>query len=640
MAKMKVMNKTLNKQFLPISKQDMISRNWDEVDFVYVSGDAYVDHPSFGASIITRVLENAGYKVGFIAQPNWTTDTDFTVFGKPRLGFFVSSGNIDSMVAHYTVAKKKRNTDAYSPGGKIGLRPDRAVIVYCQKIREIYGDIPIVIGGLEASLRRFAHYDYWDDKIRPSILFDSCADLISFGMGEKQTVEIAKRLNSGESIKTITDVKGTCYAVPVTETPYIGVECPSFENVCKSKKEYAISCRIQQDEQDHLRGKAIKQRHGKMMLVQNVPMEPLTTEELDDVYALPFMRTYHPIYEKDGGVPGIQEVEFSITHNRGCFGGCNFCSIAFHQGRYITSRSKESLINEAKMLTQLDGFKGYIHDIGGPTANFRRPSCDKQIKSGLCKGKKCLAPTPCPALISTHEEYLDILREIRNIPKVKKVFIRSGIRYDYLLCDNNDDFFKELVKHHVSGQLKVAPEHCSAVVLDKMGKPHIEAYKEFSKRYFNFTKSIGKEQYLVPYLMSSHPGATLKDAVELAEFIKNEKLHPEQVQDFYPTPGTISTAMYYSELDPYTLEPVFVAKNPHDKALQRALMQYFNPKNYDLVYEALKKCGRSDLIGTSNKCLIAPKFNDRVQSNKLQNSKKGYNYGRKKVNLQKRKKKS
>ena len=645
MAKTKVMNTILNKQFLPISKQDMLSRNWDEVDFVYVSGDAYVDHPSFGASIITRVLENAGYKVGFISQPNWLTDTDFTVFGKPRLGFFVSSGNIDSMVAHYTVAKKKRNTDAYSPGGRIGLRPDRAVIVYCQKIREIYGDIPIVIGGLEASLRRFAHYDYWDDKIRPSILFDSCADLISFGMGEKQTVEIANRLNSGESIKTITDVKGTCYAVPVTETPYIGVECPSFENVCKSKKEYAISCRIQQDEQDHLRGKAIKQRHGKMMLVQNVPMEPLTTEELDSVYALPYMRTYHPIYEKDGGVPGIQEVEFSITHNRGCFGGCNFCSIAFHQGRYITSRSKESLINEAKMLTQLDGFKGYIHDIGGPTANFRRPSCDKQIRSGLCKGKKCLAPTPCPALISTHEEYLDILREIRNIPKVKKVFIRSGIRYDYLLCDKNDDFFKELVKHHVSGQLKVAPEHCSAVVLDKMGKPHIEAYKEFSKRYFNFTKSIGKEQYLVPYLMSSHPGATLKDAVELAEFIKNEKLHPEQVQDFYPTPGTISTAMYYSELDPYTLEPVFVAKNPHDKALQRALMQYFNPKNYDLVYEALKKCGRSDLIGTSNKCLIAPKFNDRVQSNKfqsnkLQNSKKGYNYGRKKVNLQKRKKKS
>lgn len=634
MMKTKVMNKMLNKQFLPITKEDMIARNWDEVDFVYVSGDAYVDHPSFGASIITRVLEHAGYKVGFISQPNWATEADFTVFGKPRLGFFVSSGNIDSMVAHYTVAKKKRSTDAYSPGGKMGLRPDRAVIVYCQKIRKIYGDIPIVIGGLEASLRRFAHYDYWDDKIRPSILFDSGADLISFGMGEKQTVEIANRLNNGESIKTITDVKGTCYAVSVTETPFVGVECPSFENVTKSKKEYAISCRIQQDEQDHIRGKIIKQRHGKMMLVQNIPMEPLTTAELDDVYALPYMRTYHPIYEKAGGVPGIQEVEFSITHNRGCFGGCNFCSIAFHQGRYITSRSKESILKEAKQLTELDGFKGYIHDIGGPTANFRRPSCDKQIKSGLCKGKKCLAPQPCPALISTHEEYLDILREIRNIPKVKKVFIRSGIRYDYLLCDKNDTFFKELVKHHVSGQLKVAPEHCSAAVLDKMGKPHIEAYKEFSKKYFNFTKSIGKEQYIVPYLMSSHPGATLRDAVELAEFIKSEKLHPEQVQDFYPTPGTISTAMYYSELDPYTLEPVFVAKTPHDKALQRALMQYFNPKNYDLVYEALKKSGRSDLIGTSNKCLIAPKFNDRI------NNKKGNNNGRKHVNIQRRKKKS
>lgn len=614
----------------------MINRGWDEVDFVYVSGDAYVDHPSFGVSIITRVLENAGYKVGVISQPDWRKNDSFKVFGKPRLGFMVSSGNIDSMVAHYTVAKRKRSTDAYSPGGKMGLRPDRAVIVYCQKIREIYGDIPIIIGGLEASLRRFAHYDYWDDAIRPSILFDSGADLISFGMGEKQTVEIANRLNNGEDIKSLTDIKGTCYAVPVTETPYKGVECPSFENVLASKKEYAISCRIQQDEQDHIRGKVIKQRHGKMMLVQNVPMEPLTTEELDKVYSLPYMRTYHPMYEKDGGVPGIIEVEFSITHNRGCFGACNFCSIAFHQGRFVTCRSKESIIKEAKLLTELDGFKGYIHDIGGPTANFRRTSCDVQLKNGLCKGKKCLAPNPCPALVSTHEEYLDILREIRNLPKVKKVFIRSGIRYDYMLCDKNDEFFKELVKHHVSGQLKVAPEHCSATVLDKMGKPHIQAYKEFSKKYFNFTKSIGKEQYLVPYLMSSHPGATLKDAVELAEFIRDEKLHPEQVQDYYPTPGTISTAMYYTELDPYTLEKVFVAKNPHDKALQRALMQYFNPKNYDLVYEALKKAGRSDLIGTSAKCLIKPKANDRANVRNQVN----YKYDKKrKNNIQKRKKK-
>ncbi len=598
-----------NNTFLPISKNDMVSRGWDEVDFVYVSGDAYVDHPSFGAAIITRVLEHEGFKVGFISQPNWNSIESFKVFGRPRLGFFVSSGNIDSMVAHYTVAKRKRSADAYSPGGKFGLRPDRAVIVYCRKIREAYGDVPIIIGGLEASLRRFAHYDYWDDRIRPSILFDSDADLISFGMGEKQTAQIAHRLNDGENIRDLTDIKGTCYAVPVENTPYKGVECPSYENVLKSKKEYAVSCRIQQDEQDHIRGRAIKQRHGKMMLVQNEPMEPLTTEELDEIYALPYVRTYHPSYEKDGGVPGILEVEFSITHNRGCFGGCNFCSIAFHQGRYVTCRSRESIINEAKYLTQLDGFKGYIHDVGGPTANFRRTSCDVQLKKGLCKGKKCLAPEPCPALISTHEEYLDILRDIRNLPRVKKVFIRSGIRYDYLLCDKNDEFFKELVKYHVSGQLKVAPEHCSAAVLDKMGKPHIKAYKEFSKKYFTYTKSIGKEQYIVPYLMSSHPGATLNDAVELAEFIKSEKLHPEQVQDFYPTPGTISTAMYYTELDPYTLEKVYVAKNPHDKALQRALMQFFNPKNYDLVYEALKMAGRNDLIGASPKCLIKPKNN-------------------------------
>lgn len=621
-----------NCNFLPVSHEDMIKRGWDSVDFVYVSGDAYIDHPSFGASIITRVLENEGFRVGFISQPDWKNSESFKIFGKPRLGFFVSSGNIDSMVAHYTVAKRKRSTDAYSPGGKAGLRPDRAVIVYSRKIREIYGDsIPVIIGGLEASLRRFAHYDYWDDKIRPSILFESGADLISFGMGEKQTAIIARRLNSGENIKDMRDIKGTCYAVPVEETPLYGAECPSFENVSASKREYAVSCRIQHDEQDHIRGKIIKQRHGKMMLVQNIPMEPLTSEELDKVYALPYTRTYHPMYQKDGGVPGLSEVEFSITHNRGCFGGCNFCSIAFHQGRYVTARSKESILNEAKLLTTLDSFKGYIHDVGGPTANFRRTSCDAQLSKGLCKGKKCLAPAVCPALIADHTEYIDILRELRNLPKVKKVFIRSGIRYDYLLCDKSDEFFKELVKYHVSGQLKVAPEHCSAAVLDKMGKPHIKAYKEFSKKYFTFTKSIGKEQYLVPYLMSSHPGATLKDAVELAEFIKNEKLHPEQVQDFYPTPGTISTAMYYTEMDPYTLEKVYVAKTPHEKAMQRALMQYFLPKNYNLVYEALKKAGRGDLIGVSSKCLIKPKSN-------LNNGAASYEKKRKKA-VQKRKKK-
>lgn len=607
-------------QFLPISREDMQARGWEQVDFVYVTGDAYVDHPSFGAAIITRVLEAGGYKVAVLSQPHTDSQTDFQRFGRPRLGFFVSSGNIDSMVAHYSVAKKRRNTDAYSPGGKIGKRPDRAVIVYCKMIREAFGDIPIVIGGLEASLRRFAHYDYWENKIRPSILFDSGADLISYGMGEKQTLEIANRLNAGESIHTLHDILGTCYAVPVEETPFC-TECPSYENVVKSKREYAISCRIEQDEQDHIRGKMLRQRHGKMMLVQNPPMPPLTRAELDEVYALPYTRQYHPIYEKDGGVPGIEEVKFSITHNRGCFGACNFCSLAFHQGRYVTSRSKESILEEAKRITQMPDFKGYIHDIGGPTANFRYPSCAKQEKAGLCKGKKCLAPTACAALQADQSEYLDILRAVRELPKVKTVFIRSGIRYDYMLEDSSDAFFKELVAHHISGQLKVAPEHCSAAVLDKMGKPHIEAYIRFSKKYFDYTKKIGKEQYIVPYLMSSHPGATLQDAVELAIFIKKEHLHPEQVQDFYPTPGTIATAMFYTELDPYTLKPVYVAKNPHDKAMQRALMQYFNPKNHALVEEALKRAGRTDLIGTGQNCLIRPSPNTVPTANRAAKSK-------------------
>lgn len=615
--------------FLPVSKQDMLNRGWDSVDFVYVCGDAYVDHPAFGAAIITRVLENAGFNVAMLAQPNWKTNEDFQRFGKPRLGFLVSSGNIDSMVAHYTVAKKHRSTDYYSPGGKMGLRPDRAVIVYCNKIREIYGKIPIVIGGLEASLRRFAHYDYWDDKIRRSILFDSQADLISYGMGERSIVEIAQRLNAGEDISLMRDIRGTCYSCDVRETPYEGAECPSFENVVNSKKEYAVSCRIQQDEQDFFRGKTVKQRHGNKMLVQNPPSMPLSTEEFDAVYALPYERAYHPMYEKDGGVPGIEEVRFSITHNRGCFGGCNFCSLAFHQGRYITSRSKESIVEEAKKITKMPGFKGYIHDIGGPTANFRHPSCSGQEQRGLCKGKHCLAPTPCPRLKADHSEYLDILRTVRNLPNVKKVFIRSGIRYDYLLQDKDDTFIKELVKYHVSGQLKVAPEHCSAAVLDKMGKPHIEAYIEFSKKYFSLSEKAGKEQYLVPYLMSSHPGSTMKEAVELASFLKKLGIRPEQVQDFYPTPGTISTCMYYTGLDPYTMKEVYVAKNPHEKALQRALLQYYNPKNADLVREALIKAGRRDLIGYSDKCLVPPakqNFDKSKPNNnygKAQNSKYG-----------------
>ena len=625
--------------FLPVNKIDMHKRGWNQVDFIYISGDAYVDHPSFGASIITRVLESKGYKVAVLSQPDWHSTADFVQFGEPRLGFFISSGNIDSMVAHYTVAKKPRSTDAYTAGGKMGKRPDRAVIVYSNIVKKLYPDKPVIIGGLEASLRRFAHYDYWDDAVKPSILLESKADILTFGMGEKQTIEIANRLNSGENVDTMHDILGTVYAVDTKDTPYVGVECPSFENVSSSKKEYAKAARIQQDEQDHIRGKIIKQKHGKKMIVQNQPMPPLTTKELDWVYSLPYMRTYHPMYESLGGVPGIQEVEFSITHNRGCFGACNFCSIAFHQGRYITTRSKKSIMVEAEKLTNMPNFKGYIHDIGGPTANFRQTSCEMQKEHGLCKGKKCLAPKPCKNLSVDHSEYLDILRSVRNLPKVKKVFIRSGIRYDYLLEDKDDTFFRELVEHHVSGQLKVAPEHCSGAVLDKMGKPHIEAYIDFSKRYFKYTGEVNKEQYLVPYLMSSHPGSTLDDAIELALFLKKNHIRPEQVQDFYPTPGTISTTMYYTGLDPYTMEEVYCAKNPHDKALQRALLQYFNPKNVHLVEEALKKAHRYDLIGTSDKCLVRPSSNhykspnskgqNRCQNKKYVKNKNNYKQGKK-----------
>lgn len=601
--------------FLPINKKEMLDRGWDSVDFVYVTGDSYVDHPSFGAAIITRVLESKGFKVAVLSQPDWRSTADFVQFGKPRLGFFVTSGNIDSMVAHYTAAKRIRHDDAYTAGGVAGKRPDRAVIVYSKIIKELYPDSPLIIGGLEASLRRFAHYDYWDDKIRPSILIDSGADLLSFGMGENQTIEIAQRLDNGENIQNMRDILGTCYACPTTETPYVGVECPSYENVLNSKKEYAKSCRIQQDEQDHIRGRVIKQKHGKMIIVQNKPMPPLTQKELDWVYSLPYMRAYHPSYEKLGGVPGIREVEFSITHNRGCFGACNFCSIAFHQGRYVTSRSKKSIMIEAEKLTHMPNFKGYIHDVGGPTANFRKPSCAYQEEHGLCKGKKCLAPKPCGNLSVDHSEYLDILRSVRNISGVKKVFIRSGIRYDYLLKDKDDTFFRELVENHVSGQLKVAPEHCSASVLDKMGKPHIEAYIDFSRRYFQYTGEVNKEQYLVPYLMSSHPGSTIDDAIELALFLKKNHIRPEQVQDFYPTPGTISTCMFYTELDPYTMEKVYVAKSERDKAMQRALLQYFNPKNQHLVEEALKRAKRYDLIGYDSKCLIRPSGNSQQRKN-------------------------
>ena len=594
--------------FLPITKEEIEALGWDAPDFVLVTGDAYVDHPTFGPAIISRLLEHYGYHVAILAQPDWNSSRDFTRFGQPKFGFMVSSGNIDSMVAHYTAARRRRSEDAYSPGNKTGLRPDRAVLVYTRKIKELYPDSPVVIAGLEASLRRFAHYDYWEDKIRPSILLDSGADLLSYGMGERQTLEIARRLYSGEPISTITDVRGTCYAVPTSEyRPGPAVDCPSYEQVCESKKQYAISCRKQQDEQDAVSGRKVIQRHGAVILVQNPPMPPLTQEELDEVYGLPYERTYHPCYEKLGGVPAIQEVEFSITHNRGCFGACNFCALSFHQGRAVTARSEASVLEEAKRLTENPHFKGYIHDIGGPTAQFRFPSCEKQKKDGLCRGgKKCLAPKPCPAMKVDHSEYLELLRKVRALPKVKKVFIRSGIRFDYLIEDKDDTFFREMVKHHVSGQLKVAPEHCVPEVLDRMGKPHIESFLRFKKKYFQYCKEAGKEQYLVPYLMSSHPGSTLKDAVELALFLKREHLRPEQVQDFYPTPGTISTCMFYTGLDPYTLKEVYVPRTSEEKAMQRALLQYFIPKNKDLVMQALRKAGRTDLIGTGEQCLVRP----------------------------------
>ena len=585
-------------EFLPVTADEMRERNISQFDFIYITGDAYVDHPSFGVAIVSRLLESLGFTVGIISQPDWKSDKDFRRFGKPKLCFLVTAGNIDSMVAHYTSAKKKRSDDDYTAGGVAGKRPDRAFIVYCRKIREIYGnDVAVAIGGLEASLRRFAHYDYWDDKVRPSVLLESGADLLMYGMGEHQITELSERLANGENIHNIHDIRGTCYLTEPVNTPIGCAECPSFEQVSQNKEAYARATKIQYDHQDEIYGKIVIQRHGKLMLVQNPPAYSLTQEELDKIYSLPYTRNYHPSYEKSGGVPGIEEVKFSITHNRGCFGYCNFCSIALHQGRRITCRSEKSVLEEAEKLTHMPDFKGYIHDVGGPTANFRNPSCEKQLKSGLCKGKKCLAPTPCKALKVDHSEYLDMLRKIRKIKGVKRVFIRSGIRYDYLMEDKNDEFIRELIKYHVSGQLKVAPEHCSAVVLDKMGKPHIEAYKAFQKRFYEITKGIGKEQYLVPYLMSSHPGSTLREAVDLALFLRDNKIRPEQVQDFYPTPGTISTCMFYTGLDPYTMEKVYVPKTAEEKAMQRALLQYFRPQNREIVRKALIKAGRRDLIG-------------------------------------------
>ena len=595
--------------FLPIKRSEMENLGWERADFIIVTGDAYVDHPSFGTAIISRVLESKGYKVGIISQPR--SDADYKELGEPRLAFLINSGNIDSMVAHYTAARRRRSEDAYTPGGKAGVRPDRAVTVYSKAVRRIFGDIPIAIGGIEASLRRFAHYDYWDDSVLPSVLISSGADILMFGMGEKHIAELADRLDSGESIKNIKDIKGTCYAVKTADFEIIpgARECPSFEEVSevseKGKRAYAVSCRIQQTEHDAVRGRHIIQRHGDMIVVQNPPMPPLTTEEMDKVYSLPFMRDFHPSYKAAGGVPGIEEVKFSVIHNRGCFGACNFCALAYHQGRAVSVRSHESVIEEVKKITEMEDFKGYIHDVGGPTANFRAPSCKKQAENGLCPDRKCLAPTPCKALVASHSDYLELLRKLRNIPKVKKVFIRSGIRFDYLLCDSDETFFKELVKYHTSGQLKVAPEHCSNHVLDLMGKPHIEVYERFRKRFYELSDSVGKKQFLVPYLMSSHPGSRIEDAVTLAQFLKKEGIHPRQVQDFYPTPGTVSTCMFYTELDPFTMEKVFVPKTPEEKAEQRALLQYFIPENRETVIKALKKAHRTDLIGNGRNCLVS-----------------------------------
>lgn len=593
--------------FLPISKQDMEIRDYHYLDFLYIIGDAYVDHPSFGHSIISRLLESLGFKVGIISQPDYKNIESFKILGKPRYAILISSGNIDSMVNNYTASKRKRSEDSYSPGGKAGKRPDRATILYSQMARKAFPDVPIIIGGVEASLRRFAHYDYWADRVMPSILLDSGADMLIFGMGERQITEIANNFKYNKKIENMKTIKGTCYITNSVQNLSNFVVSPSYEEVLESKKEFAKAFKIQYDEQDFVMGKIVVQKHFDKFLVQNPPAKPLNRAELDKVYSLPFIRTYHQIYEPLGGVPAIKEVEFSVASSRGCFGGCSFCSLAFHQGRFVTSRSDESIINEVKGFTENKNFKGFVHDVGGPTANFRNPSCTKQSKSGICKNRQCLYPAPCKNMDISHNDYLSLLKKIREIPKVKKVFIRSGIRYDYLMADKNDSFFNELCKHHISGQLKVAPEHISNEVLKRMGKPPKEVYKKFSDKFYSINKKIGKEQYLVPYLMSSHPGSGLSEAIELAEYLRDIKYTPEQVQDFYPTPGTISTCMFYTGLDPRNMEKVYVAKTPKEKAMQRALLQYKNPKNYELVYEALTLAKRTDLIGFSKKCLIKPK---------------------------------
>jgi uncharacterized radical SAM protein YgiQ len=594
------------KRFLPVSRADMQERGWAELDFVLVSGDAYVDHPSFGTAVISRVLESRNYKVGIIAQPPWQDAVGFKILGKPRLGFLVTAGNIDSMVNHYTVAKKKRKDDQYSPGGKEGYRPDRASIVYSHRIKETYGDTPIILGGIEASLRRFAHYDYWTDKVRRSIILDAKADLIVYGMGERQIIEIAEALDSGLPVEEITFIKGTVYKTKDRERPHNPIILPGYDEIVQSKKKYAESFMLQYNNMDAVVGKPLIEPYKNYYVVQNPPQEPMSQAELDSIYSLPFTRNYHPIYEKMGGIPAIKEVKFSLISHRGCFGGCNFCALNFHQGRTVQARSHRSILTEAEKLVWEPDFKGYIHDVGGPTANFRHRSCKKQEKHGVCTDKQCLFPKPCSQLKIDHHDYLNLLRSLREMPNVKKVFVRSGLRYDYLMHDKDDTFFRELCQHHISGQLKVAPEHISAAVLNKMGKPPKEVYQEFVARYHKINEELGLKQFLVPYLMSSHPGSTLKDAIELALYLKDHKYRPEQVQDFYPTPGTLSTCMYYTGLDPRTMEKVYVPKTAHEKAMQRALIQYRNPNNYNLVRDALIKAGRSDLIGFGKQCLIRP----------------------------------
>ena len=594
--------------FLPITREEMKERGWDQVDFVYVSGDAYVDHPSFGHAIITRLLESRGYRVGIIAQPDWRKPESVQVFGEPRLGFLVSAGNMDSMVNHYSVSKKRRKTDAYTPGGEMGKRPDYACVVYGNLIRQTYKKTPIILGGIEASLRRMAHYDYWSDKLKRSVLLDSGADVISYGMGEHSIIELAEALDAGIPVEDITYIAGTVVKAKSLDSIYDAEILPSFEDLKADKMNYARSFYTQYLNTDAFNGKRLVEPYSDhLYVVQNPPAAPLTQMEMDDVYSLPYQRTYHPSYEAKGGVPAIKEIKFSLISNRGCFGGCSFCALTFHQGRIVQVRSHESLIEEAKEITKDKDFKGYIHDVGGPTANFRHPSCKKQMEHGVCKTRQCLFPSPCKNLDADHRDYVSLLRKLRDIPKVKKVFIRSGIRFDYLLADKKQEFLRELCEYHVSGQLKVAPEHVAGPVLSLMGKPEHKVYEEFTRQFYKMNEKIGKEQYLVPYLMSSHPGSTLKEAVELAEYCRDLGYMPEQVQDFYPTPSTLSTCMYYTGVDPRTMQKVYVPKSPHEKAMQRALIQYRNPELYDLVIEALHKAGRSDLIGFGPKCLVRPR---------------------------------